>query len=179
MGDTAPACWAGLRRVGGRAGGRRWRLLLSWHHAIGGRGHRVCRSRHGGGAGDACAEHGAAGRSGDPVLRATLTPSPRRRTCAGSAIFRRPASMATAAAVGSMRIPIPSPISARGRRRLAAEEGWRRFADRRAVDLFRLAGHLRPSAFGVRRSARGNRTAHHQAGSRLRPYPSRRHRRAR
>jgi nucleoside-diphosphate-sugar epimerase len=40
-----------------------------------------------------------------------------------------------------------SPISDRGRRRLAAEEDWRQFADRRAVDVFRLAG-----IYGPRRS---------------------------
>jgi len=43
----------------------------------------------------------------------------------------------------------PAPGSERSRRRLAAEAGWRRFADRRAVDLFRLAGIYGPgrSAF--------------------------------
>ena len=43
----------------------------------------------------------------------------------------------------------PAPVSDRSRRRLAAEAGWRRFADRRAVDLFRLAGIYGPgrSAF--------------------------------
>jgi nucleoside-diphosphate-sugar epimerase len=39
---------------------------------------------------------------------------------------------------------IPSPMSDRGRRRLAAELAWRRFANRRAVDLFRLAGIYGP-----------------------------------
>jgi nucleoside-diphosphate-sugar epimerase len=34
----------------------------------------------------------------------------------------------------------PAPLSDRSRRRLAAEDGWRRFADHRAVDIFRLAG---------------------------------------
>ena len=42
---------------------------------------------------------------------------------------------------------VPSPISDRSRRRLAAEEDWRRFADRCAVDVFRLAG-----IYGPRRS---------------------------
>ncbi len=43
----------------------------------------------------------------------------------------------------------PAPTSHRSRHRLAAEEGWRRFADRRAVDIFRLAGIYGPgrSAF--------------------------------
>ena len=57
--------------------------------------------------------------------------------------------MAIAAAAGSTRTPSPAPTSDRGRRRLAAEEDWRRFADRRAVDVFRLAGIYGPgrSAF--------------------------------
>ena len=38
----------------------------------------------------------------------------------------------------------PAPMSDRGRRRLAAEENWRRFADRCAVDVFRLAGIYGP-----------------------------------
>ena len=38
--------------------------------------------------------------------------------------------------------------------------------------------HLRPRPLGVRRSARGHGAAHHQAGPRVRPHPSRRHRRA-
>ena len=38
----------------------------------------------------------------------------------------------------------PAPISDRSRRRLAAEEAWRRFADRCAVDIFRLAGIYGP-----------------------------------
>jgi nucleoside-diphosphate-sugar epimerase len=43
----------------------------------------------------------------------------------------------------------PAPTSDRGRRRLAVEAGWRALADRRAVDLFRLAGIYGPgrSAF--------------------------------
>ena len=43
----------------------------------------------------------------------------------------------------------PAPASERSRRRLAAETEWRRFADRCAVDLFRLAGIYGPgrSAF--------------------------------
>jgi nucleoside-diphosphate-sugar epimerase len=43
---------------------------------------------------------------------------------------------------------VPAPTSDRGRRRLAAEEAWRRLADRYAVDVFRLAG-----IYGPRRSA--------------------------
>jgi nucleoside-diphosphate-sugar epimerase len=43
---------------------------------------------------------------------------------------------------------VASPTSDRGRRRLKAEEDWRRFADRCAVDVFRLAG-----IYGPRRSA--------------------------
>ena len=38
----------------------------------------------------------------------------------------------------------PAPISDRSRRRLAAEAAWRRFADRCAVDIFRLAGIYGP-----------------------------------
>jgi nucleoside-diphosphate-sugar epimerase len=38
----------------------------------------------------------------------------------------------------------PAPMSDRSQRRLAAEEGWRRYADRRAVDIFRLAGIYGP-----------------------------------
>jgi nucleoside-diphosphate-sugar epimerase len=43
----------------------------------------------------------------------------------------------------------PAPISERARRRLAAETAWRQFADRCAIDLFRLAGIYGPdrSAF--------------------------------
>lgn len=42
----------------------------------------------------------------------------------------------------------PAPTSDRGRRRLAAEEAWRRLADRRAVDVFRLAGIYGPQRSG-------------------------------
>jgi nucleoside-diphosphate-sugar epimerase len=38
----------------------------------------------------------------------------------------------------------PAPISDRSRRRLAAEDAWRRLADRRAVDIVRLAGIYGP-----------------------------------
>jgi nucleoside-diphosphate-sugar epimerase len=38
----------------------------------------------------------------------------------------------------------PTPASDRGRRRLSAETEWRRFADRCAVDVFRLAGIYGP-----------------------------------
>ncbi|HET6182035.1 MAG TPA: SDR family NAD(P)-dependent oxidoreductase [Acetobacteraceae bacterium] len=38
----------------------------------------------------------------------------------------------------------PEPASARSRRRLAAEQGWRAFAAGRAVDLFRLGGIYGP-----------------------------------
>ncbi len=38
----------------------------------------------------------------------------------------------------------PVPVSDRSRRRLAAEEQWRRLADRCAVDVFRLAGIYGP-----------------------------------
>ena len=40
----------------------------------------------------------------------------------------------------------PAPSSDRGRRRLAAEQAWAQFADRRAVDIFRLAGIYGPAA---------------------------------
>ncbi len=39
----------------------------------------------------------------------------------------------------------PAPMSDRSRRRLAAEGGWRRLADRCAVDIFRLAGIYGPA----------------------------------
>ena len=38
----------------------------------------------------------------------------------------------------------PAPTADRGHRRLAAEQAWRRFADRCAVDIFRLAGIYGP-----------------------------------
>jgi nucleoside-diphosphate-sugar epimerase len=38
----------------------------------------------------------------------------------------------------------PAPVSDRSRRRLAAEQAWGRLADRRAVDVFRLAGIYGP-----------------------------------
>jgi len=38
----------------------------------------------------------------------------------------------------------PAPSQERGHRRLAAEQAWSRFADRRAVDIFRLAGIYGP-----------------------------------
>jgi nucleoside-diphosphate-sugar epimerase len=53
----------------------------------------------------------------------------------------------------------PAPGSDRSRRRLAAENAWRRFADRRAVDIFRLAGIYGPgrSAFDDLRNGRARR----------------------
>ena len=39
----------------------------------------------------------------------------------------------------------PAPVSDRSRRRLAAERAWGRLADRRAVDVFRLAGIYGPA----------------------------------
>jgi nucleoside-diphosphate-sugar epimerase len=53
----------------------------------------------------------------------------------------------------------PAPGSERSRRRLAAESAWRRFADRRAVDIFRLAGIYGPgrSAFDDLRNGRARR----------------------
>jgi len=53
----------------------------------------------------------------------------------------------------------PSPRSDRSRRRLAAEEDWRRFADRCAVDVFRLGGIYGPgrSAFDDLRAGRARR----------------------
>ena len=62
----------------------------------------------------------------------------------------------------------PRPTTAGGRGGLAAV---RRSLRGRCVPA---GGHLRAWAFGVRRSARGNRTAHHQARPRVRPHPSRR-----
>jgi nucleoside-diphosphate-sugar epimerase len=53
----------------------------------------------------------------------------------------------------------PAPASDRTRRRLAAEAGWRTLADRRAVDVFRLAGIYGPgrSAFDDLRAGRARR----------------------
>ncbi len=53
----------------------------------------------------------------------------------------------------------PAPSSERGRRRLAAEPAWARFADRRAVDIFRLAGIYGPgrSAFDELRAGTARR----------------------
>jgi nucleoside-diphosphate-sugar epimerase len=52
-----------------------------------------------------------------------------------------------------------SPSQPRGQRRLEAEDGWARFADRCAVDLFRLAGIYGPgrSAFDDLRAGRARR----------------------
>jgi nucleoside-diphosphate-sugar epimerase len=53
----------------------------------------------------------------------------------------------------------PAPQSERGQRRVAAEQRWRRFADRRAVDIFRLAGIYGPgrSAFDEVRAGKARR----------------------
>ena len=53
----------------------------------------------------------------------------------------------------------PAPSQARGQRRLDAETAWARFADRRAVDIFRLAGIYGPgrSAFDDLRAGRARR----------------------
>jgi nucleoside-diphosphate-sugar epimerase len=53
----------------------------------------------------------------------------------------------------------PSPMSDRSRRRIAAEEEWRRFADRCAVDIFRLGGIYGPgrSAFDDLRAGKARR----------------------
>ena len=53
----------------------------------------------------------------------------------------------------------PSPSQPRGERRLAAERAWSRFADRRCVDVFRLAGIYGPgrSAFDDLRAGRARR----------------------
>jgi len=55
----------------------------------------------------------------------------------------------------------PAPTSDRGRRRLAVEAEWRALADRRAVDLFRLAGIYGPgrSAFDDLRAGTARRIA--------------------
>jgi nucleoside-diphosphate-sugar epimerase len=52
-----------------------------------------------------------------------------------------------------------APLQPRGQRRVAAEIAWTRFADRRAVDIFRLAGIYGPtrSAFDDLRAARARR----------------------
>lgn len=53
----------------------------------------------------------------------------------------------------------PSPSQPRGQRRLEAEQAWTRFADRRAVDIFRLAGIYGPgrSAFDDLRAGHARR----------------------
>jgi nucleoside-diphosphate-sugar epimerase len=53
----------------------------------------------------------------------------------------------------------PRPSQPRGHRRLEAEQAWARFADRHAVDLFRLAGIYGPgrSAFDDLRAGRARR----------------------
>jgi nucleoside-diphosphate-sugar epimerase len=53
----------------------------------------------------------------------------------------------------------PAPSQPRGQRRLDAENAWSRFADHRAVDIFRLAGIYGPgrSAFDDLRSGRSRR----------------------
>ena len=112
--------------------------------------HRFRGHRRGRVAGDASAVHRAArciGRSG----AVALCRRDRRGAaiCAGSAICPPPASTAIAAAAGWTRTPSPR------RCRIAAAGGWRRkqdwrrLADRRAVDIFRLAGIYGPgrSAF--------------------------------
>jgi nucleoside-diphosphate-sugar epimerase len=55
----------------------------------------------------------------------------------------------------------PAPAQERGHRRLAAEQGWARFADRLPVDIFRLAGIYGPgrSAFDDLRAGRARRIA--------------------
>jgi nucleoside-diphosphate-sugar epimerase len=52
-----------------------------------------------------------------------------------------------------------APLQARGRRRVDAEDAWARYADRRAVDIFRLAGIYGPgrSAFDDLRAGRARR----------------------
>lgn len=54
----------------------------------------------------------------------------------------------------------PSPSQPRGERRLAAEQAWRGFADRQAVDIFRLGGIYGPgrSAFDNLRAGTARRT---------------------
>ena len=110
---------------------------------------RAARARRGGGAATHLLTTVPPDETGDPVLARYAMPSPRRRSCAGSAISRPPASMATAAAAGSMRTPSLRRVRTAAGGGWQAEEDWRRFADRRAVDLFRLAGIYGP---GVRRS---------------------------
>jgi nucleoside-diphosphate-sugar epimerase len=55
----------------------------------------------------------------------------------------------------------PAPSQDRGLRRLTAESAWTAFADRRAVEIFRLAGIYGPgrSAFDDLRAGRGRRVA--------------------
>ncbi len=70
----------------------------------------------------------------------------------------------------------PSPSSERARRRIAAEDAWSVLADRRAVDIFRLAGIYGPGRSAFDDSARRYRAADHPARSCVRAHPSRRHR---
>jgi nucleoside-diphosphate-sugar epimerase len=62
----------------------------------------------------------------------------------------------------------PAPSQARGQRRIDAEDAWTRFADRRAVDVFRLAGIYGPgrSAFDDLRAGSARRMSKpgHQFG---------------
>jgi nucleoside-diphosphate-sugar epimerase len=53
----------------------------------------------------------------------------------------------------------PAPSQPRGHRRLAAEQGWTRFGDSRAVDVFRLAGIYGPgrSSFDALRAGQARR----------------------
>ena len=121
--------------------------------------------------------------AGDPVLHAARADDHRRRcrSCAGSAISRPSASMATMAAPGSTRRADCRPVSTRsvdaggGRAGLA---GARRARPAIPVAILRLSGIYGP---GPQRAssicADGTARAAGQAGPGVQPHPCRRHRR--
>ena len=100
--------------------------------------------------------------AGDPVLATARRRHRRRcRRLPGSAICRRPASMAIAAAAGSTRPRRCRPTGERGRRRVAAEQGWLDLWHDRGVPvhIFRLAAIYGPgrSAFDALRAGTARR----------------------
>ena len=115
--------------------------------------------------------------AGDPVLDrhgadiAALTGA-----LPGSAICRPPASTATAAAAGSTRRSELRPTGERGRRRVAAEQGWLDLWRDRGVPvhIFRLAAIYGPGRSAVRGAARRHRQADRQAGPGVLAHPCRR-----
>ena len=102
------------------------------------------------------------------------TPSPPRRGCAGSATCPARWSMATARAAGwtrRRRPRRPGPRLAPARRRTGL--GLMR---RMCGGYVPARRNLWAGPIGIRHDACGARATHRQAGPRLRPHPSRRHR---